>query len=102
MMIQHEMSVRVNVPLWIRIPLYICIPLNDDEIGPNELLYIEDGQANKPNEVIEAENDDDTTRDECMDTDTTVDIDTAVDTDNSVDIDTAFETGVDRSYMGVC
>ena len=66
---------------------------NDDEIGPNAItLYVEDMRANQQKELIEAENDDDKTRDDCMDTNTAAETDTATGTDTAAETDTTAET----------
>ncbi|KAF8100152.1 hypothetical protein N665_0230s0036 [Sinapis alba] len=71
---------------------YEVLQQNDDEIRHNAIyLYVEDAQANQQKEVIEVENDDDTTRDECMDTDTVVDTNTVVDTTVDTCVDIAYK-----------
>ncbi|KAF8100683.1 hypothetical protein N665_0218s0021 [Sinapis alba] len=63
---------------------------NDDEIGPNAItLYVENGQANQQKKMIEAENDDNTTRDDFPDTDTAAETDTTTETDTAAETDTA-------------
>ena len=66
---------------------------NDDEIGPNAItLYVEDMQANQQKELIKAENDDDKTGDDCMDTDIAAETDTSAEIDIAGETDTAAET----------
>ncbi|KAF8090089.1 hypothetical protein N665_0487s0009 [Sinapis alba] len=71
---------------------YIKLQGNDDEIGTNDIiLYVED-VTNQHNEVTEVKNDNDTTHDDRVETDTTMGTNITIGTNINVDTYTIAET----------
>ncbi|KAF8100945.1 hypothetical protein N665_0213s0010 [Sinapis alba] len=67
------------------------------KIGPNAItLYIEDKHENQQKNVIKAKDDDDTTEDDCMNTNTGVETNIGEETDTGVDTATVVDTDTDH------